>query len=280
MEMKKMDGKDRKGIGKAVARIAAELRDFRMAPDTLREKVLTTCAPQIAEGKEWYVKKYGEGKAYERLLLYGKLRWGKDGYEIRWKGPHGLTRAAKRVAEKEIFEQVIREQSGRISEERPAPIAAWGESLIGWYPLPMRISLDLRKFGLERALSEEAAKALYSMLMRRVKMVTIDVETSVKDMRYYKEYFPHAESIDTARELVHLAKARGWIEEGLEARKKLAELKERQAEWRSTGRRYTEFWRARDKLMSSQLDSGQFSEVSLSVNMMVKMAGGSGGARG
>ncbi len=81
------------------------------------------------------------------------------------------------------------------------------------------------------------------MLMRRLKAVTIDVKACIEGGHYYdfatspywKKHSPHWEEIRTARELLHLAKARGWGAERLEAEEKLAESIERSKEWRREG---------------------------------------------
>ncbi len=125
MEMKTAH---RGGIGGAVARIAAELRDFRMAPDTLRKEVRARYAAEIAEGKEGYGKRLGD-----------------VGYDVHWSGPYGLTRAATKAVEREVLEQVIREQRARAPQES---CFSYQMDLV-----PMQISSGVREFRLEKVLS-------------------------------------------------------------------------------------------------------------------------------
>jgi hypothetical protein len=253
MEMKTVYGK---GIGKAVAGIAAEVRDFRMAPDTLRKVVLARHADEIAEGKAGYGKRFGD-----------------VGYDARWDGPYGLTRAATKAVKREVLEQATHEYLGC------TPKRSWDRS--DRDPL-MRISSDIRRFGLEKVLSEEASMAVYSMLMRRLETVSVDVEACIKVGGYYdgatgphwKTYSPHREEIVTALELLHLAKARGWAAEKLEAREKLAEFKRMERSWREIGKACGEFQEIRTRVMGLQLGSGLFRSVMIGpAKMEVEMAG-------
>jgi hypothetical protein len=135
--------------------------------------------------------------------------------------------------------------------------------------LPIHISWDIRRLGLERVISEGAAIAVHSMLMRRLKTLIIDAGAFREHPDSYAVYqwaaepewesfSPYQAAMETVGEILHLAKKRGWADKRQEAREKLAEIRKWEKEWRKTGSAYMQCIQTLDKVDGGLRRSSQF----------------------
>jgi hypothetical protein len=247
MEMKKLQKESiyQKTIGRAFARIAAEIRDSKMAPDALRKQVLDKYAAEIAE-----TRKRGDGWFF---------------------GPDIMSRAARRELTADGMEYYIREKLECPVEKTDEPQGPEDIVKNMWHKdfLPIHISWDIRRLRLERVISEEAAIGMHSMLMRRLKTLISGAGAFREHPDSYAVYqwaaepewesfSPYQAAIQTMWEILHLAKKRGWADKRLEAREKLAEIKRWEKEWRKTGGIYMQCIQRLDKVRDSLRSSSQF----------------------